>query len=73
MEEQGPVIDGDLVIVRGVTSYWGNKDQLAIHSQLQNGKSVWASTSGVAKDSSFSRARKYRRRQVFYTGTGDGM
>ena len=73
-----PVIDGDLVIVRGVTSYWGKqgpaRDRFYAFKK-KSGEAVWASTPGVApKDSSFSTPvlANVGGRRVFYVGTGDG-
>ena len=73
-----PVIDGDLVIVRGVTSYWGKqgpaRDRFYAFKK-KDGAPVWASTPGVApKDSSFSTPvlANVDGRRVFYAGTGDG-
>jgi outer membrane protein assembly factor BamB len=72
------VIDGDLVIVRGVTSYWGKqgpaRDRFYAFKK-KTGAPVWASTPGVApKDSSFSTPvlANVGARRVFYAGTGDG-
>jgi len=72
------VIDGDLVIVRGVTSYWGKqgpaRDRFYAFKK-KTGEPVWASTPGVApKDSSFSTPvlANVGSRRVFYAGTGDG-
>ena len=72
------VIDGDLVIVRGVTSYWGAqgpaRDRFYAFNK-KTGAAVWASTPGVApKDSSFSTPvlANVGGRRVFYAGTGDG-
>ena len=73
-----PVIDGDLVIARGVTSYWGQQGPARDRFYAFNkttGESVWASTPGVApKDSSFSTPvlANIGGRRVFYAGTGDG-
>ena len=73
-----PVIDGDLVIVRGVTSYWGKQGPARDRFYAFNkstGAPVWASTPGVApKDSSFSTPvlANVDGRRVFYAGTGDG-
>ena len=73
-----PVIDGDIVIVRGVTSYWGQQGPARDRFYAFNkttGESVWASTPGVApKDSSFSTPvlANIDGRRVFYAGTGDG-
>ena len=72
------VIDGDLVIVRGVTSYWGKqgpaRDRFYAFKK-KTGAPVWASTPGVGpKDSSFSTPvlANVGARRVFYAGTGDG-
>jgi len=72
------VIDGDLVIVRGVTSYWGKqgpaRDRFLAFNK-KTGAAVWASTPGVGpKDSSFSTPvlANVGARRVFYAGTGDG-
>jgi len=72
------VIDGDLVIVRGVTSYWGKqgpaRDRFYAFKK-KTGAPVWACTPGVApKDSSFSTPvlANVGGRRVFYAGTGDG-
>jgi outer membrane protein assembly factor BamB len=72
------VIDGDLVIVRGVTSYWGKqgpaRDRFYAFKK-KTGAAVWASTPGVGpKDSSFSTPvlANVGARRVFYAGTGDG-
>jgi outer membrane protein assembly factor BamB len=72
------VIDGDLVIVRGVTSYWGKqgpaRDRFYAFKK-KTGVPVWASTPGVGpKDSSFSTPvlANVGARRVFYAGTGDG-
>ena len=72
------VIDGDLVIVRGVTSYWGKqgpaRDRFYAFKK-NTGAPVWASTPGVApQDSSFSTPvlANVGARRVFYAGTGDG-
>ena len=72
------VVDGDLVIVRGVTSYWGKqgpaRDRFYAFKK-KTGAPVWASTPGVApKDSSFSTPvlANLNGRRVFYAGTGDG-
>ena len=61
------MIDGDLVIARGVTSYWGQQGPARDRFYAFNkttGESVWASTPGVAPQRQFlfyTRARKYRR------------
>lgn len=73
-----PVIDDDLVIVRGITSNWGRqgpaRDRFYAFDKKSGGL-VWASTPGVRpRDSSFSTPvlalRKGKR--VFYCGTGCG-
>ena len=46
-----PVIDGNLVIVRGVTSYWGKQGPARDRFYAFNkstGAPIWASTPGVA-------------------------
>lgn len=73
-----PVIDGELVIVRGITAFWGKqgpgRDRFYAFDKT-SGNLVWASAPGVRPtDSSFStpvfadRAGK----RVFYAGTGCG-
>lgn len=72
------VIDDDLVITRGITSYWGAdgpaRDRFYAFDK-KTGDLVWSSTPGTApKDSSFSTpvlAWKNGKR-VFYVGTGCG-
>lgn len=76
-----PVLDGDLVIIRGVTSYWGAdgpaRDRFFGFNKT-TGELVWASTPGVGppflSDSSFSNPYLQTRggRRVFYAGTGCG-
>ncbi len=73
-----PVVDGDLVIVRGITSNWGKqgpgRDRFYAFEKLR-GKPVWASTPGVRpQDSSYSTPvlAWYQGRRVFYCGTGCG-
>ncbi|GAB4466966.1 MAG: PQQ-binding-like beta-propeller repeat protein [Armatimonadaceae bacterium] len=74
----GPVIENDLVIVRGITANWGGegpaRDRLYAFDK-KSGQLVWSSTpSGGPKDNSFAMPvfgwRKGQR--VFYTGAGDG-
>ena len=76
-----PVVDGDLVIVRGITTNWGRegpaRDRFYAFDK-RVGDLVWSSTPGVGppflKDSSFSTpvlASRHGRR-VFYAGTGCG-
>lgn len=76
-----PVIDGDLVIVRAVTSYWGAdgpaRDRFFGYDK-NTGELVWSSAPGVGppflKDTSFSNPTLETRdgRRVFYSGTGCG-
>jgi len=73
-----PVIDGDLVIVRGITAFWGAqgpaRDRFLAFNK-KTGEHIWTSTPGVQpKDSSFSTPifeNRYGKR-VFYAGTGCG-
>lgn len=74
-----PVIDADLIIVRGITSNWGVQGQAADRFYAfdkKSGEVVWASTPGTIppKDSSFSTPvfASENGRRVFYCGTGDG-
>ena len=74
----GPIIEQDLVIVRGITSNWGGDgaamDRLYAFDK-KTGKEVWACSPGTApKDNSFARpVFGYRNgKRVFYTGAGDG-
>ncbi|MCA9424427.1 MAG: PQQ-binding-like beta-propeller repeat protein [Candidatus Omnitrophica bacterium] len=73
-----PVIDGDLVIVRGITSNWGSdgpaRDRFYAFNKV-SGELVWTSTPGVGPhDSSFSTPifGWENGRRVFYCGTGCG-
>ncbi|HRQ87993.1 MAG TPA: PQQ-binding-like beta-propeller repeat protein, partial [Bacteroidia bacterium] len=76
-----PAIDGDLVIIHAVTSYWGAdgpaKDRFLAFDK-RTGELVWSSTPGVGapflKDSSFSTPLFETRqgKRVFYAGTGCG-
>lgn len=76
-----PAIDGDLVILHAVTSYWGAdgpaKDRF-LALDKKTGDLVWSSTPGVGgaflKDSSFSTPYFETRqgKRVFYAGTGCG-
>ncbi|MEM7145948.1 MAG: PQQ-binding-like beta-propeller repeat protein [Verrucomicrobiota bacterium] len=76
-----PVLDGDFVIVRGVTSFWGAqgpaRDRFFAFDK-PTGDLVWTSTPGVGppflKDSSFSTPYFETRdgKRVFYAGTGCG-
>jgi outer membrane protein assembly factor BamB len=74
----GPIIEGDLVIVRGITSNWGADgaamDRLYAFDK-KTGKLVWSCSPGIApKDNTFGRPifgwREGKR--VFYSGAGDG-
>ena len=73
-----PVIDDDLVIVRGITSNWGRqgpaRDRFYAFDK-KTGELVWSSTPGVGPtDSSFSTPvfAWDQGRRVFYCGTGCG-
>ncbi len=73
-----PLIDRDLVIVRGITSNWGNQgaagDRLYGFDK-KTGQIVWASWSGERPlDNSFSHPYMtwFRGKRVFITATGDG-
>ena len=74
-----PIVEGDLVIVRSITSNWGAQgapaDRFYAFDKI-TGQSVWSSTPGVSppKDNAFATPvldwwDGYR---VFYTGTGCG-
>jgi outer membrane protein assembly factor BamB len=75
------VVDGDIAIVRGVTSYWGAdgpaRDRF-FGIDKNTGELLWSSTPGVGppylKDSSFSTPflATVDGRRVFYAGTGCG-
>lgn len=74
----GPIIEQDLVIIRGITSNWGSEgaaqDRLYAFDK-KTGKQVWSASPGVApKDNVFSRPIFGWRngKRVFYTGSGDG-
>jgi len=74
----GPVIEKDLVIIRGITSNWGGEgaamDRLYAFDK-KSGQMVWSCSPGIApKDNSFARpVFAYRNgKRVFYTGAGDG-
>jgi outer membrane protein assembly factor BamB len=73
-----PVIDENLVIVRGITSNWGAdgpaRDRFYAFDKV-SGELVWTSTPGVApQDSSFSTPvfGWENGKRVFYCGTGCG-
>ena len=73
-----PIVEGDLVIMHCITSYWGKqgpaRDRFYGFDKI-SGRIVWVSEPGIApKDSSFSTPiveSRYGTR-VFYAGTGDG-
>ncbi len=74
----GPIVEDDLVLVRGITSNWGGEgaamDRFYAFDK-KTGQIVWSSSPGAApKDNSFARPifgwRENKR--VFYTGAGDG-
>ncbi|MEO0415171.1 MAG: PQQ-binding-like beta-propeller repeat protein, partial [Verrucomicrobiota bacterium] len=76
-----PVIDGDIVIIRGVTSYWGAEGPARdrfFGFDKKTGELLWSSTPGVGppylKDSSMSTPYLETRdgKRVFYAGTGCG-
>jgi len=76
-----PVVDGDVVIIRGVTSYWGAngpaRDRF-FGFDKKTGDLLWQSVPGVGppflKDTSMSTPFLETRdgRRVFYVGTGCG-
>ncbi|MGK0184706.1 MAG: outer membrane protein assembly factor BamB [Verrucomicrobiales bacterium] len=73
-----PIIDGDLVIVRRITTNWGSqgpaRDRFYAFDK-RTGKHVWASEPGTApKDSSFSTPFIETRngQRIMYVGTGCG-
>lgn len=73
-----PVVDGDLVITRGITSNWGAQgaagDRFYAFDKA-SGDLVWASSpSGRPKDNSFSHPYLdwFRGKRVFYAACGDG-
>ncbi|NRB74304.1 MAG: PQQ-binding-like beta-propeller repeat protein [Verrucomicrobiales bacterium] len=76
-----PVIDGDIVIIRGVTSYWGAngpaRDRF-FGFDKNTGEHLWTSVPGVGppylKDTSMSTPFLETRdgKRVFYAGTGCG-
>ena len=74
-----PVIEGDLVIIRGITSNWGADgpaaDRFYAYDKI-TGELVWSSLPGESppKDSSFSNPVFETRdgKRVFYAGTGCG-
>jgi outer membrane protein assembly factor BamB len=76
-----PIIEGDMVITRAVTSYWGAegpaRDRFFAYDK-HTGELIWASTAGVGppflKDTSFSNMYIETRdgRRVGYVGLGCG-
>ncbi len=76
-----PVIDGNIAIIRGVTSYWGAdgpaRDRF-FGFDKKTGELLWSSTPGVGppflRDSSMSTPFVETRngKRVFYAGTGCG-
>lgn len=76
-----PVIDGNICIIRGVTSYWGAQGPARdrfFGFDKNTGELLWASTPGVGppflRDSSMSTPFVETRngKRVFYAGTGCG-
>lgn len=73
-----PVIDGDLVITRGITANWGAQGPAADRFYAfdkKTGALVWASSPGDRpKDNSFSHPQLSWRngKRVFYAALGDG-
>lgn len=73
-----PVIDGDLVITRGITANWGAQGPAADRFYAfdkKTGELVWASSPGDRpKDNSFSHPQLswQNGKRVFYTALGDG-
>ena len=73
-----PLIDGDLVITRGITSNWGDQGQGGDRFYAfdkRTGDIVWASTPGDRpRDNSFSHPYLgwFMGKRVFITATGDG-
>jgi outer membrane protein assembly factor BamB len=73
-----PVVDGDLVMTRGITANWGANGPAADRFYAfdkRTGEHVWASTPGARpKDNSYSNPvlAWLDGRRVFYAATGDG-
>jgi outer membrane protein assembly factor BamB len=73
-----PVVDGDLVITRGITANWGAQGPAADRFYAfdkKTGELVWASTPGDRpKDNSYSHPYLgwLDGKRVFYAATGDG-
>jgi outer membrane protein assembly factor BamB len=73
-----PTIDGDYVIIRGITGNWGAQgaagDRFYAFDK-KTGELVWATTPGDRpRDNSFSQPyfSFYQGKRVFYSATGDG-
>jgi outer membrane protein assembly factor BamB len=73
-----PVIEGDLVITRGITANWGAQGPAADRFYAfdkRTGELVWASSPGDRpKDNSFSHPQLswHNGKRVFYAALGDG-
>jgi len=73
-----PIIDGDLVITRGITANWGAQGPAADRFYAfdkKTGELVWASSPGDRpKDNSFSHPQLawYNGKRVIYAALGDG-
>lgn len=73
-----PLVDGDLVITRGITANWGAQGPASDRFYAfdkQTGELVWASTPGDRpKDNSYSHPQLgwLNGKRVFYAATGDG-
>jgi outer membrane protein assembly factor BamB len=73
-----PVVDGDLVITRGITANWGAHGPASDRFyafEKKTGEIVWSSTPGAQpKDNSFSHPvlSWLDGQRVFYAATGDG-
>lgn len=73
-----PLVDGDLVITRGITANWGAQGPASDRFYAfdkRTGEIVWASTPGERpKDNSYSHPYLgwFKGKRVFFTATGDG-
>lgn len=73
-----PTIDGDLLVVQGITTNWGAEGPARNRFygfDKTSGDLIWSATPGVGpKDSSFSTPvfTNLKGRRVFYSGTGCG-
>lgn len=73
-----PLIDGDLVITRGITANWGAQGPAADRFYAfvkKTGELVWASSpGGQPKDNSYSHPFLgwFKGKRVFFTALGDG-